>query len=259
MSTSIRTAITATMLIVAAIIGAAGPASAHPADDGPTGRTSRPSACTALPAKYFDVELDDSGNGNISVADDGITNCDEGVVLWSIANSSAVIDNHEPIVDQLVLQVADLEAAGMKGIDFSIELDPCWAGFQVLRDGDSLVHEEMVGDGCEMTVAVDFTGAPAEAEIHVVQQTGTIAPPHIWDVDDDQVTQLTGLSSGTWYVKVYEGFTPDSSISVGAETTYADTVYGVEHGATVEIEIATEFGFSAKPTPLSGERAVVVL
>ncbi len=249
MSTSIRTAITATTLVVTAIIGASGAASAHPANHGPTDRTWRPPACTPLSAKYFDVELDESGTGNISVVDDGITNCDEAVVLWSISNSSVVVDNHEPIVDELVLQVADLEAAGPKGIDFSIELDPCWAGFQVLRDGDSLVHEEMLGDGCEMTVAVDFTGTPADAEIHVVQQTGTIAPPHIWDVDDDQVTHLTGLPSGTWYVKVAEGFTVGSSISVDSATTYADTVYGVEHGATVDIDIATEFGFSATPTP----------
>ena len=246
MSTSIRIAITTTTLIATALIGATGPASARPAGDGPTGWTWRPPACTALPAKHFDVELDDSGAGNISVADDGVANCDEAVVLWSIASSSPVVDNHEPIIDELVLQVADLEAAGPKGIDFSIELDPCWAGFQVLRDGDSLVHEEMIGDGCEMTVAVDFTGAPAEAEIHVVQQTGTIAPPHIWTVDDDQVTHLVGLPSGTWYVKVFEGFTPDSSISVDSEdSTSADTVDGVEHGATVDIEIATELGFSA--------------
>jgi len=254
MSTSIRTAITTTALIVAASIGVAGPASAHPADGGPTDRTSRPPACTALHAKYFDVEIDESGNGTITVGDDGITNCNESVVLWSIANSSATIDNHEPLVDQLVLEVADLEAAGPKGIDFSIELDPCWGGFQVLRDGDTLVHEEMIGDGCGMTVDVDFAGAPANAQIHVVQQTGTIAPPHIWDVSDDHVTHLTGLPNGTWYVKVYEGFVPDSSISVGPQITYADTIHGVGHGATVEIDIATEFGLSATPTPTPPER-----
>ncbi len=250
MSTSIRTAIAATTLIVAAVVGAvAGPVSAHPAGKGPSDRTSRPPACIPLAAKYFDVELDDSGTGNIRVSDDGISNCDEMVVLWSMANSSAVVDNDEPIVDQLVLQVAELEAAGTKGIDFSIELDPCWAGFQVLRDGDTVVHEEMIGDGCEMTVDVDFTGAPAQADIHVVQQTGTIAPPHIWQVSDDQVTHLTGLSSGTWYVKVFDGFTPDSSISVGSDTTYTDTVYGVAHNSTVDIEIATDFGFTTTPTP----------
>lgn len=248
MSSSIRTAIAATTLIVTAVVGTAAPVSANPGG-GPSDRTSRAPACTALAAKYFDVELDGSGNGNISVADDGISNCDEGVVLWTMANSSAVVDNHEPIVDQLVLQVAELEAAGAKGIDFSIELDPCWAGFQVLRDGDTLVHEEMIGDGCEMTVAVDFTGASALADIHVVQQTGTIAPPHIWQVSDDQVTHLTGLSSGTWYVKVFDGFTPDSSISVGSGTTYTDTVYGVAHNSTVDIEIATDFGFTTTPTP----------
>ncbi len=249
MSTSTRTAIVVTTLIVATVIGAGGPASARPADDGPTGWTWRP-ACTPLAAEYFDVEIDESGDGNISVADDGVVNCDEAVVLWSMANSSSVVDDDEPIIDELVLQVADLEAAGQTGIDFSIELDPCLAGFQVLRDGDSLVHEEMIGDGCEMTVAVDFTGAPAEAEIHVVQQTGTIAPPHIWTVDDDHVTNLVGLPSGTWYVKVFDGFTPGSSISVDAEgVSGADTVYGVGHDATVDIQIATEFGFSPTPPP----------
>lgn len=262
MPTPIRTTITATTLIVAAIVGAVGPASARPTDSGPTNRTGRPPACTPLAAAFFDVELDASGVGNISVGDDGITNCDEAVVLWSIANTSSTIDNREPIVDELALQVADLEAAGAKGIDFSIELDPCWAGFQVRRNGDSLVHEEMVGDGCDMTVAVDFSGAPAEVEIHVVQQTGTIAPPHMWSVDNDEVTHLTGLPSGTWYVKVFEGFTPDSSISVGAFTDDVDTVYGVPNGATVTIDIATEFGFSAPPTsparpgfPIAGARS----
>lgn len=254
MSIPIRTAITATTLFVAATIGAAGAASAHPADGGPTDLTSQPADCIPLTARYFDVQLDESGIGNIRVADDGITNCDEAVVMRSIASSSAVIDNHEPIKDRIVLQVAELEAAGPKGIDFTIELDPCWAGFQVLRDGDSLVHEEMVGDGCEMTVAVDFTGPSANAEIHVVQQTGTIAPPHIWDVDEDQVTHLSGLPSGTWYVKVAEGFTPDSSISVGPSTTYTDTVYGVGPSATVDIDIATEFGFSPTPTLTPPER-----
>lgn len=258
MSTLTRTTIGATMLILAAILGTTGAASAHPSNGGPTDRTSRPPACTALSARFFDVELDRTGAGNIAVADDGLTNCDEAVVLWSIANSSAVIDNHEPIIDQIVLQVADLEAAGPKGIDFTIELNPCWAGFQVLRDGDSIVHEEMVGDGCEMTVAVDFSGAPAEAQIHVVQQTGTIAPPHIWTVNDDHVTHLTGLPSGTWYVKVYEGFTTDSSITVGATTEYTDTVYGVPAGATVDIDIATDFGFKATPTPPPARPALPV-
>ncbi len=247
--TAIRTAITAMTLIVAGTIGTAGPASARPVGEGPGGYTSRPPACTALQAKYFDVELDESGNGTISVADDGVTNCDEAVVLWSLANSSAVIDNHEPVIDQLVLQVADLEAAGKQGIDFTIELDPCWAGFQVLRDGDTLVHQEMIGDGCEMAVAVNFAGAPAEAEIHVVQQTGTITPPHIWTVDDDHVAYLTGLPNGTWYVKVFDGFLPGSSIGVGPVITNTDTFYGVEPGATVDIDIATELGFSATPTP----------
>jgi len=173
MSTLIRVAITITTLIVAGIVGVAGPASAHPAAGGPTGYTSQPPACTALSAKYFDVELDQSGAGNISVADDGVTNCDEAVVLWSLANSSAVIDDHEPIIDQLVLQVADLEAAGTKGIDFSIELDPCWAGFQVLRDGDTLVHQQMLGDGCEMTVGFSATPtSPDRPELAVVGGLG---------------------------------------------------------------------------------------
>ncbi|MEM9564725.1 MAG: hypothetical protein AAGA93_19040 [Actinomycetota bacterium] len=250
MSTSFRTAIAAATLLTATVVGATGPASARPVNDGPTDLTWRPPTCTPLPANHVDVELDELGNGNIRVIGDRVASCDEAVVLWSIVNSSSVVDNHEPIIDEIVLQVADLEAAGPKGIDFSIELDPCWAGFQVLRDGDSLVHEEMIGDGCEMTVAVDFTSAPSEAEIHVVQQTGTIAPPHIWTVTDDQVTNLTGLPSGTWYVKVYDGFTPDSSISVDAAApTAADTVYGVGHDATVDVTIVTELGFSAKPAP----------
>lgn len=249
MSTSIRMAVITALLLAAVLVGAVGPASARPAGNGPTDRIGKPPACTPLAAKYFDVELDESGDGNIRVADNGIVNCDEAVVLWSLANSSAVIDNHEPIVDQVILQVSDLEAAGKAGIDFSLTLDPCWGGFQVLRDGDSLVHEEMIGDGCDMTIDVNFTGPAAEAEIHVVQQTGTIVPPHFLDATNDQVFHLTGMPSGTWYVKVYEAFTPGSDITVGPVVVATDTVYGVPNGAVVEIDLVTEFGLAVPAGP----------
>jgi hypothetical protein len=242
MSLTTRTSLLALATITATAIAAAAPAAAQNRLDSPSYEQPQASRCAALDAHDFHVDIDRNGDGNISVDDDGVKNCDESVVLWSFASSSAIIDTDEPIIDELVVSVADLETAGPVGIDFSLRLDPCWAGFQVLRDGDTTVHREMIGDGCEMVIDVDFSASPSEAEIHVVQQTGIIQPPHIFTVTDDTTTQLTGLPNGTWYVKVYDGFTKGSSISMvdGASTT-SNTLYDVPDGSHVDVDITTPF------------------
>jgi hypothetical protein len=248
MSLSTRTSLLATAALTAAAIATAAPVSAHNRNDSPGYGLRTAPPCTALHARYFNVTIDETGAGNISVDDIGQTSCNESVVLWSFASSSAVIDNNEPIIDDDVIMIADLEAAGSEGIDFDLELDPCWAGFKVLRDGDTNVHQEMLGDGCNMVVDVDFSAAPSEAEIHVVQQTGVIRPPHIFTVNGDTTTELTGLPSGTWYVKVYDGFTMGSSIStVGGAQTPSNTLHAVPHDSHVDVDIVTSFWLAPAP------------
>ena len=48
---------------------------------------------------------------------------------------------------------------------------------------------------------------------------------------------LTGLPDGTWYVKVYDGGVPGTTISIDAGAPQATTtVHGVADGSAVEIE-----------------------
>ena len=104
-----------------------------------------------------------------------------------------------------------------------------------------------------MTVATNFAGAGHDAEIHVVQQTGVIAPPHVINVDTDDTTVLTGLPNGTWYVKVYDGWSVGSTITIdGGPAQPASTVYDVEDGSTVEIDLT-----SWKITRLTSELAPI--
>src|SRR5690606_8654239 len=166
------------------------------------------------------------------------------VVVSSHASAGPVVDNHaDPLLDQAVVQASALEAAGPAGIHVPLALDPCWAGIQVHRDGDTLVWDEVVGDGCELVVTTDFAGAAHDTEVHVVQQTGNIQPPHIFEHDADGTTVLTGLPDGTWYVKVYEGAMDGTTMSVdGSPAAEVEIVHGVAAGSTVLIEHPTELG-----------------
>ncbi len=63
----------------------------------------------------------------------------------------------------------------------------------------------------------------------------------MWSINADDMTVLTGMPSGTWYVKVYDGFTEGSTIgSVGV----GNTIDGVPNGSRVDIEINTPFGLT---------------
>lgn len=239
-----KTVVKAASVLVAAATAlglAASPASARSATDELTSARCRP-----LDADALDVDVLRSGV-RISYAGDAYRTCDEAVVVTSHASAGPVVDNHEdPVLDQAILQASALEAAGPAGIAVRLDLDPCWAGIQVHRDGDTLVWDEVVGDGCELEITTDFAGAPHDTEIHVVQQTGNIQPPHIFEHDSDGTTVLTGLPDGTWYVKVYDGAVDGTTMSVdGGPAAEVDTTYGVADGSTVLIEHPAELGLSA--------------
>lgn len=194
-------------------------------------------SCTALDPELLDVHVLGSGAIRFVYADDGLVTCDEVMVVTSYASAGPVVDNHhDPVVDQIVFQVAELEAAGPPGITVEPELDECWAGLEVARDGDTLVWDDVLGDGCSMQITSDFAGTPFPTEIHVVQQSGNIEPPHIFGHDQDETTVLTGLPNGTWYVKVYEGAHPATTMAVdGAAAALTSIVHGVPDGSEVEI------------------------
>lgn len=177
-----------------------------------------------------------SGELRFVYPNDGVITCDEAMVVVSYAANGPDVDHLDPIVDQVVFQVAELEAAGAAGVTVAPQLDPCWAGVEVLRDGDTFVWDHVIGDGCELEVTSSFAGAPFATEIHVVQQTGNIVPPYMFPHDQDDTTVLTGLPNGTWYVKVYEGAVPATTMSVdGGTPLLTDTVYGVPDGSEVQI------------------------
>ena len=163
-------------------------------------------------------------------------------MVSSHASAGPVVDNHDdPVLEQAVLQASALEDAGPAGIHVPLVLDPCWAGIQVHRDGDTLVWDEVVGDGCELVVTTDFVGDPHGTEVHVVQQSGNIQPPHIFDHDVDGSTVLAGLPDGTWYVQVYDGGVDGTTMSVdGSVGAEVDIVHGVADGSTVLIEHPAE-------------------
>lgn len=215
--------------------------------------------CTPLDPDELDIDVQPSGvltfvfpvddELDVAIPGDGPTTCNEAMVVTSYAAAGPVVDNHDPVIEQVVFQIADLEAAGAAGITVEIALDPCWAGLQVHRDGDTLLWDDVLGDGCVLEVASDFAGTPFPTEIHVVQQTGNIQPPYIFDHVVDDTTVLTGLPDGTWYVKIYEGAHFATTMAVdGGTPQVATIVNGVADGSVVEI---------AHPDP--GPRSIVNL
>jgi hypothetical protein len=228
------------VLVAATLLGLASPASARSLPDSFAGDRCRPLDTAAL-----DVDVLRSGV-RVSYTGDRYATCDEAVVVTSHASAGPVVDNHDdPVLEQAVLQASALEAAGPAGIHVPLVLDPCWAGIQVHRDGDTLVWDEVVGNGCELVVTTDFAGGPHDTEVHVVQQSGNIQPPHIFDHDADGTTVLTGLPDGTWYVKVHEGAVDGTTMSVdGSPGVEVDIVHGVADGSTVLIEHPAGLGLA---------------
>jgi len=230
---------------LATAVGLATPAAAQ---IGPGGFTSQ--QCQPLHDAGLDVDVLRSGI-RLTYAGDRYATCDEAMVVTSYSSAGPVVDNHfDPVVDQAVVQVSALEAAGPSGVLVDVAFDPCWAGIQVHRDGDTLVWEHVDGDGCELTVTTEFAGAPSDTEIHVVQQSGNIQPPHIFEHVDDDTTVLSGLPDGTWYVKVYEGAIDGTTMAVdGGAPAEVEIVHGVADGSTVEIHHPTELGLAAPGAP----------
>jgi len=228
------------VLVAATLLGLGSPASAGSVPDSLAGSRCRPLDTAALNAVVLRSAV------RASYACDRYATCDEAVVINSHASAGPVVDNHDdPVLQQAVLQASALEAAGPAGIHVPLALDPCWAGIQVHRDGDTLVWDEVVGDGCEMVVTTEFAGDPHDTEIHVVQQSGNIQPPHIFDHDVAGTTVLAGLPDGTWYVQVYDGAVDGTTMSVdGSVGAEVDIVHGVADGSTVLIQHLADLGLT---------------
>ena len=102
--------------------------------------------------------------------------------------------------------------------------------------------------GANWRVASSFDGSPFATELHVVQQSGSIQPPHIFEHDSDDTTVLSGLPNGTWYVKVYEGALAGTTMAVdGGTPLLTDIVEGVPDGVTVHIDAPIRAGGSVPP------------
>jgi hypothetical protein len=217
--------------VAVAALAAVALAPSGASDAAPAGR------CTPLDSRALDIDWQPSGHLKFVYAGDDVTTCDEAIVVTSYASGGPEVDHtFDPVVDEVVFNVSELEGAGPAGVTVSPDLDPCWAGIEVLRDGDTFLWSDVDGDGCEMEVTTDFHGAPFATEIHVVQQSGSIQPPHIFDHVGDTTTTLTGLPNGTWYVKVYEGAVAGTTMSVdGAEPDQVAIVNGVPDGSSVLI------------------------
>lgn len=261
MSRFTRTLATATAAVVAASSFALAAAPHHAdAADAANGRTTGRSfdpiltdasagpRCTPLDSDRLDIAITpyrSVAEVVLSYREDGVVTCNEVVQTQTYASAGAAVDNHvDPVLGEHVVWAADLEAAGR--VRFTIPIDPCWAGIEFHRDGDALLHSEVIGDGCEMTIDTEFVTVSHDAEIHVVQQTGNIQPPHIWSISDDDTTVLTGLPNGTWYVKVYDGWTLGSTIEVnGGGVIAQSTVYDVADGSQVDISIWPNWGLAA--------------
>lgn len=200
---------------------------------------------TLTPLKHERVRVD------VELTGDGPF-CDDTVHVRSRSSAGpdvAASDPHADRPDEIPLVDSRFRAALSDGVLFGatkgstsysndFAADPCWAGIEIHLDDGTPIFEEVLGDGCEMTVVTDFWVDPHSADIHVVQQTGNIQPPHIWTVLDDDTTVLTGLPSGTWYVKVFDGWTPNSHIAVDdGPPIEQSTVYDVADGSFVEITL----------------------
>lgn len=201
------------------------------------------------PLLGIDAEISTVENGHtitLTAPDDGAKTCPEGVAIYSFAgNGAVVIDNYWPVVDLLVVPALDIEAAGPTGVTVPIQLDPCWPAVKVLRDGDTPVWQDTFGAGCSMWVSTDFAGKSWPTQIHVIQQTGTIMPPHIFDHVSDHTTLLTGLPSGVYLVKVYAGAKPGTTTSVdGGKPLKTSSVGKVGVGSHVEFRHPKAVGFT---------------
>ena len=205
---------------------------------GPSAGAAPAGRCAPLDSRALDIDWQPSGHLKFVYAGDDVTTCDEVIVVTSYASGGPAVDHSfDPVVDEIVFDVSELEAAGPAGITVDPDLDPCWAGIEVLRDGDTYLWSAVDGDGCEMEVTTGFHGAPWPTEIHVVQQSGSIQPPHIFDHVSDATTVLSGLPTGTWYVKVYEGAVAGTTMSVdGSAPAPVTIVNGVADGSSVVIE-----------------------
>ena len=130
--------------------GLAAPARAEPpVDDLAIAR------CEPLDGRSLAVGLSPGGELLLVYANDAVATCNEAIVVSSYASAGPSVDNHaDPLLDQIVLDVAELEAAGSTGVTVEPVLDRCWAGLQVHRDGDTLLWEHVEGNGCEPSIDV---------------------------------------------------------------------------------------------------------
>lgn len=199
-----------------------------------------PSGCERLDLTELDIEVAGDGEVNFTYPADGYDTCDEAMQVRSFSSGPAgVDDHHDRILSTVVPSVGDIEAAGPGGLTVELTTDPCYTGVEIHLDGDTLLYSNVFGSGCDMTIRTHASSPWQEAELHVVQQTGPIQPPHIWSTVGDDETVLTGLPNGTWYAKVFDGWTPGSTIDVdGGGPVAASTVHDVDDGSEVDIDLA---------------------
>jgi hypothetical protein len=128
-----------------------------PLDPSPVGDLAAVRCAAVLDPDLLEIDLKPNGQLKFVYPDDGVLTCNEAMVVSSHAADGPDVEATDPLIDQIVFQVAELEAAGPAGITVAPELDPCWAGLRVHRDGDTLLWEHVIGDGCAREVSLTVT------------------------------------------------------------------------------------------------------
>ena len=135
--------------------------------------------CEALDAEQLTIDLQPGGSLELVYAGDDYVTCNEVIVVTSYASDGPVVDNHhDPVVDQEVIQVAALEAAGAAGLTVRLQLDECLgrpAGPPRRRHAAWEHVEGAVAGELGATVATDDPGADVPGfrnELRPVSATG---------------------------------------------------------------------------------------
>jgi hypothetical protein len=243
---SITRSITHCVALVAAAFG--GPAVLAAGDAVAASAAALPVPhCTTLDPARLHVTVSTRGVVHLHYSDDGVFTCNEVLQIRSWASAGPTVDNHhDRLIDEEIVWVADLEAAGKYGLDRTITLDPCWAGVEIHRDGDSLVFSHVLGNGCSFTVRSRFVGESYDVLIIVSQDTGGLAQQNVFSLSGGEDLVLPRRPSGSWTVTAAGAGWLGGSISVNGDTpTFEPTRTDIPATATVEVVL----GPLVKPPP----------
>ena len=195
-----------------------------------------PADCAPVDADAFGVTVIDNGDGTAFVQlgyYDTEDACDTDVRV--VSNRTNADESVQEQYAEFATTVDELEAAaaGDGWVETDIGLDPCFSTVAVTVDGD-LLHSELFGDGCEITMTKDFPDDPWPAAISLQHVPGW-TDDHVFEVDDDDDVVWTGLPSGPYVVNEFDGAVAATTIAIdgGAPVAYDGGDVDVDVGQSV--------------------------